>query len=155
MSPRLSFCPSQLTSVADTDKSATAVCTELPDPVNTPGLATQARLGNGITEREEKVRVEQAFSSFRNYLLDVLRYFHIKWDGHLSHVKETCNRIELQKDSPAVVQTLHCAEPAQRQTELSHERTMLDLRVIEEATADWASSNVMVSKKNGIWRFSV
>ena len=104
---------------------------------------------------EEDLHIGAEDSTVRSEIMDMLSEFKDMWSGRLGKIDATKHRIELKPGARPTYQVPYRAGPIAREKEKTEIDRMLRAGVIEPTSAEWASSVVLVPKKDGTMRFCV
>lgn len=95
-------------------------------------------------------------SAFRGKITAILQQFESMWDGRFGSIKVVPQQIELDKtDNRPSHSSSYRAVPKPREFEKQDVDRMLAMDVVQPVQTEWASTMVLVSKKDGALRFSV
>ena len=151
-------CETQIASESDTHqsgvspKSHTGLGAALQPPAERQGVHTRH---DDQPPSVDDIPLDHLPGPMRKRVRKMLRKFARMWQGHLGELKVGKHRIELKPDAKPVFSQPRRAGPAAREAETEEVRKMLDLKVIEPASTEWASPIVLAPKPDGSWRFCV
>ena len=133
-------------------------------PMSNTGLGAalhSLRDGHGIHTRHDHplsvddIPLDHLPAQARKRARKMLKKFSKMLQGQLGELKVGKHRIELKHDAKPVFAQPRRAGPAAREAETAEVKKMLELKVIEPASTEWASPIVLAPKPDGSWRFCV
>lgn len=115
----------------------------IAEPTDTPPDAPETP-----KDWTNEVKVGVTNAATKEAVLDMLQDFKAMWDGRLGTISATKHRIEVTKGTAPVYQAPYRAGHKARTYEEMEIKRMLDAKVIEPSSAEWASPVVLVPKKD-------